>query len=432
MLMNFILDMSCTIPYGKKQINFKIPIGIKIDTVIPNQTTSVSSIYKRTLDSILSPINSPPLLELVKGKKSICIVVTDITRECPDKELLIPILEVIEKEIKRENVTILIASGMHKNMSPEEKVEKYGKNIFDNYRVIDHNAKDENNLISLGNTKNGTPVKISKIVKESDFVISLGVVEPHQFAGYSGGYKTVSIGLAGDETISFTHSAMMLKKSNIRVGKMDDNPIQEEIIEIGKKIGLDFLVNVILGINKEVVAIEAGEPVETHKSLIKKARQLFEIPIKKPYNVVLCGVGYPRDSNLYQTTRAASYLFFAHKSVIQEGGYIIIPAKCEEGAGKGIGEKRFFSMLKNNSIEEILKKTEPFKAGEQRAFFIASVLKKCKIIIVGSKNPEIISEAKMIPAKNMEQALDLVKKQLGNNIEILLVPNALSILPIVQ
>jgi len=424
--------MSYTISYGKEQIIFKIPAGIKIDSVIPKQTTTITSIYKKTLEAIKSPVNSLPLLKLIEEKKSVCIVVTDITRVCPDKELLVPILEVIEKEIKRENITILIASGMHKQMSYVEKVEKYGKEILDNYRVIDHNAKDENSLISLGNTKNGTPIKISKILKESDFVISLGVVEPHQFAGYSGGYKTVSIGLAGDETISFTHSSKMLKKSSIRVGKIEDNPIQEEIIEIGKKIGLDFLVNVILGINKEVLAIEAGDPIETHRSLITKARKLFEIPIKKSYNVVLCGVGYPRDSNLYQITRAASYLFFAHKPVIQEGGYIIIPAKCEEGAGKGIGEKRFFSMLKNNSIEEILKKTEPFKAGEQRAFFIASVLKKCKIIIVGSKNPEIISEGKMIPAKNMEQALDLVKKQLNNNIEMLFVPNALTILPIVE
>jgi len=424
--------MSYTISYGKEQIIFKIPAGIKIDSVIPKQTTAVPSIYKKTLEVISSPVNSLPLLELIKGKKSVCIVVTDITRECPDKELLVPILEVIEKKIKRENITILIASGMHKQMSYVEKIEKYGKEISDNYRVVDHNAKDENSLISLGNTKNGTPVKISKILIESDFVISLGVVEPHQFAGYSGGYKTVSIGLAGDETISFTHSPKMIKKSNIRVGKMEDNPIQEEIIEIGKKIGLDFLVNVILGINKEVVAIEAGEPIETHRNLITKARQLFEIPIKKSYNVVLCGVGYPRDSNLYQTTRAASYLFFAQKPVIQEGGYIIIPAKCEEGAGKGIAEERFFSMLKNNSIEEILNKTEPFKAGEQRAFFIASVLKKCKIIIIASKNPEIISKAKMIPVKNMEQALDLVKKQLGNNLEILLVPKVLSILPIVE
>ena len=119
--------MSYTIPYGKEQINFKIPSGIKINSIIPNNAKPITSIYKKTLEAILSPLNSPSLLELVEEKKSVCIVVTDITRECPDRELLVPILEVIEKKIDRENITILIASGMHKTMSYEEKVEKYGK-----------------------------------------------------------------------------------------------------------------------------------------------------------------------------------------------------------------------------------------------------------------------------------------------------------------
>lgn len=424
--------MSYTIAYGKEQMIFNIPPNFKIDSIVLKNINPIKSIYKKTLESIYSPTNSSSLLELVKEKKTVCIVVTDITRDSPDKELLVPILETLEKEIKKENITILIATGMHRAMSSEEKIKKYGEKISMEYRIIDHNAKDESNLISLGLTKNGTPVKISKFVKEADFVISLGVVEPHQFAGYSGGYKTVSIGLAGDETISFTHSSQMIKKSNTRVGKIKDNLIQEEIIEIGQKIGLDFLVNVVLGINKEVVAIEAGEPLETHKKLIEKARIFFETPIKKSYDVVICGVGHPKDSNLYQTSRAASYLFFANKPVIKKGGFIIIPAKCEEGAGNGIGEKRFFSMLKNNTIEQILNKTDPFKAGEQRAFFLANVLKKCKIIIVGSKNPEVVFEAKMISSKNMDDALNLVKHELGNDLEILLIPDALSILPIIE
>ena len=424
--------MSFSIPYGKGELNFKTNSNVKIRSLIPKKSPSISSIYQRTLESINNPINSRPLSDLIKGKNSICIVVTDVTRECPDKELLVPILEVIEREIKRENITILIASGMHKKMNPEEKIEKYGKKIAEEFEILDHEAKNEDNLISLGTTQNGTPIKISKIVKDADFVIALGVVEPHQFAGYSGGFKTVSIGLAGDETISGTHSSKFLKLPNVRVGKIEGNPIYDEIVEIGKKAGLDFLVNVILGIDKQVAAIESGEPLETHKSLISQAREIFEIPIPKTYKAVLCGVGYPQDSNLYQTTRAASYLFFAEKPVIEPGGFIIIPAQCAEGAGQGIGEKRFFSMLKDNSVDEILKRTDPFKAGEQRAFFIASVLEKCKIIIVGSKNPEIITNSKMIPAKSMEEALDIVQNQCGPNTEILFVPNALSILPMVK
>jgi nickel-dependent lactate racemase len=420
--------LNYSIPFGKKKINFKIPIGSSIHYAIPKQTLPLADIYEKTLKAISHPLNSKPLQDLVQEKKSVCIVVTDITRDCPDKELLIPILDVIENHVKRKNITILIASGMHKSMSYDEKVKKYGKKIIDNYKIIDHNAK--NDLIFLGTTKYGTPIKISKAAIKSDFLISLGVVEPHQFAGYSGGYKTVAIGLAGDETISHTHSGGLIKKAQTRVGKIKGNPIQEEIVEIGKKIGLNFIVNVVLGPN-HVVEIQAGEPLATHHNLIQKARAIYEVPLKKSYNVVICGVGYPKDSNLYQVSRAATYLFFAHKPVIKPGGYIIIPALCKEGAGKGIGEKRFFSMLQNHTIDEILNTTGNFKAGEQRAFFVASVLKKCKIIIVSCKTPQVIKDAKMIPAKNMEEAFDLVKNDF-ENLDMLLVPNSLITLPVIR
>ena len=423
--------MSYYVSYGKEKIYFNIPENFSIDIVKTRPIDNVKDIIEKTRHSLLNPINSESLSNLIKGKNSACIVVTDITRKCPDKELLIPILETLEKEIKKENITILIASGMHKKMSNEEKKEKYGEAIFENYRIIDHDAIDESTLISLGKIKNGNTVKLSKFALESDFLISLGVVEPHQFAGYSGGYKTVSIGIADDATISRTHSAKILKKSKITVGQMERNPIQEEIIEIGKKSGLKFIVNVVLGNNGEVLEIESGEPVETQKNLIKKIQSIYEIPLKKSYDIVICDVGYPRDSNLYQATRAASYLFFAKKSIINPGGYIIIPAPCIEGAGKGIGEQRFFSMLKNKTLDEILNFGEKFQAGEQRSFFIAQVLKNCKIIIVGSEEPEMIQDAKMIPAKNMSEAFDIIQNDF-HNVEILLIPNVLSTLPIIQ
>jgi len=423
--------MSYSVSYGKELISFNIPETFSLSTIETKHFNPINNVYEKTRNSILHPINSMSLSKLVKGKNSACIVVTDITRKCPDKELLIPILEILEEEIKKENITILIASGMHKKMTYEEKVEKYGKSICENYKIIDHDAKDDTTLVSLSATKNGNPVKISKFALSSDFLISLGVVEPHQFAGFSGGYKTVSIGVADDYTISRTHSAKMLKKSKINVGQIDGNPIREEIIEIGKKTGLNFIVNVILGDNNEVLDIESGEPIETHKSLIKKTKQFYEIPLKKSYDVVICGVGYPRDSNLYQATRAASYLYFTDKPIINNGGYIIIPAPCPEGAGTGIGEQRFFTMLKNKTIDEILDINEEFKAGEQRSYFIAQVLKNCKIIIVGCIMPEIIKEAKMIPAKNMEEAFDIVKNDFDKT-EILLIPSVLSTLPVIQ
>lgn len=420
-----------SVSYGKDKLHFNTPKNFLIKTVKTNAVSPIKDVYAKTHYALTHPINSKSIPDLLNGIQTVCITVTDITRKCPDEKLLIPILEILETKIKKENITILIASGMHKKMNYAEKVEKYGKLICDNYRIIDHNANDETTLTSLGFTKTGSSVKISKFALESDFLIALGVVEPHQFAGYSGGYKTVSIGIADDGTISRTHSFKTIKKSKIKVAQIENNPIYEEINEIGKKTGLKFIVNVILGDKNEVLEIAAGEPLSTHKNLITKLNHICKIPLKKSYDVVICDVGYPKDSNLYQVTRAASYLYFANTPIINPGGYIIIPAPCPEGPGTGIGEQRFFSMLKNKSLDDILNMNTDFKAGEQRAYFIAEVLKNCKIIIVGCKMPEIITQTKMIPAKDMEKAFDIVKKDF-NKAEILLISNVLSTLPVIQ
>jgi len=166
-------------------------------------------------------------------------------------------------------------------------------------------------------------------------------------------------------------------------------------------------------------------------ALIKKARQLFEFSLEKPFDVAICGVGFPKDVNLYQTTRPASYLFYLPTRVVKNGGYVILPAKCEEGAGKGIGEKRFFDLLKNKTIDEILNLTE-LKAGEQRAFLMANVLKYWNVIIVGSNDPEIIKNAKLIPAKDMDEAFSMVKNDLGSKIDVLIIPDPFQTFPIIN
>lgn len=420
------------IPYGKESITFEIPSEFRVTVAKSNSKPSINNMSEATKNALSNPINSKPLSELIKENDSVCIIVTDITRACPDKEILPQLIDQIKEKTDLKNIRLLIATGLHRKMNDIEKIEKYGEEIVNDFQIINHDAKDEKNLISLGNTKNGTPIKISKFAYDSDFLISIGVVEPHQYAGYSGGYKTLAIGVASDETISKTHSRMFIEHNKTRIGNIDGNPFHEDITEIGKKIGLDFIVNVILDAEKNVIDIKAGDPSETYKKLVSVAKQISEISITKTFDVAICGIGFPKDSNLYQTSRAASYLFYLPTQVVKNGGYIIIPAVCDEGAGKGIGEQRFFDMLKNNTIEQILNHKEEFKAGEQRAFMMANVLKHCKVIIVGSKNPQVVKETKMIPASTMKEALDMVQNNSGNNLELIFIPNALSTLPIIK
>lgn len=423
---------SFKIPYGKEEISFDIPSGFNVTVAKSNPVSSLGNVSDLVKNSLLNPINSKPLSELIHDGDSVCIIVTDITRACPDKEILPPLVEQILEKTDPKNLTLLIASGLHREMSNEEKIEKYGEKIVKTFRIISHDARNEKELISLGTTKNGTPIKISKTAYDSDFLISIGVVEPHQYAGYSGGYKTLAIGVAGDETISKTHSRNFIEHNNSRIGNVEGNIFTEDIIEIGKKVGLDFIVNVILDDEKNLIEIKAGEPLATYKTLVSSAKKISETKIEKSFDVAICGVGFPKDTNLYQTSRAASYLYYLPTKVVKKGGYIIIPATCNEGEGQGIGEKRFFEMLKNESLEQILTHKDDFKAGEQRAFMMANVLNYCKVIIVGSKKPQIICDAKMISASTMSDAFELIQKDLGKNLDILLLPNALTTLPIIK
>jgi len=199
-------------------------------------------------------------------------------------------------------------------MTQEEKIEKYGIEIAQNFRIVNHDGTDEENLIDLGTTNNGTPIKISKTAYDSDFLISIGVIEPHQYAGYSGGYKTLAIGAAGDQTISKMHSRFFIEHQKTRIGNIQGNIFCEDIMEIGKKAGLDFIINVVLDANKNLIDIKAGEPLQTYDFLVKKARQISEITILKPFDVAICGIGFPKDANIYQTSRATS---FALRDVIR-------------------------------------------------------------------------------------------------------------------
>jgi len=394
--------MSYSIPYDKGEMRFDVPNGFILTEIKSTHISSLHDIDASIRDTLANPINSPALSIIAKGKKSACIVVTDITRNCPEKEILPHVLEILEKQIVRKNIRIIVGSGMHRKMKIDEKIEKYGKLIVENFQVIDHDSQDNSKLVDLGNTKNGTPIKISKIAFESELLISIGLISLHQYAGYSGGYKTVSIGVASDETISSTHSLKTLKNPNARIGKIEGNPFQEDIIEIGKKVGLNFVINVIVGNDNLPSEILAGEPMETHKALIKKAKPIFEISIKEPFDAAICGVVHPSDANLYLASRAASFLVFGNNSSIKKGGYIVIPAKCNEGAGKGIAEQRFISMLSSKTPDEIINQKEEFNAGEQRAFVMANVLKQYQVIIVGCKFSDMLKNAGMISVKKYE------------------------------
>ncbi len=266
-------------------------------------------------------------------------------------------------------------------------------------------------------------------------LIATGIVEPHQYAGYSGGRKTLAVGAAGEALITHTHGPAFVDHPGTRLGKIAGNPFHEALTEAARRAGLRFILNAVLDDDKRVLQVAAGDPELAFQKLVAFARKVYETAILHQYDLAIGGVGYPKDSNLYQASRAPTYLHFAPTPVVREGGCYIIPARCEEGAGSGVGEQRFLrAMRQAPNVQFILEdaRRNGYPPGQQRAFVLAKVLEHAQVIIVGSECPELVAACKMTPATTMAEAVELAARRVGTHCQALIVPHALLTLPVIK
>jgi nickel-dependent lactate racemase len=381
-------------------------------------------------------VGSPPLRDLAQPGQRVCIVFTDATRACPDRALVPAVLRELEfAGVRDEDITLLCGVGMHRASTAEEKRLKLGAEVGARCRIIDHEAQNSALLVDLGVTQGGAPLILHRAVVEADLLIATGIVEPHQFAGYSGGAKTVAVGAAGEDLIAFTHGPAFVDHPGARLGRIEGNPFQQIVQEAGRRAGLRFIVNVVLNDEHQVLRVAAGEPQATFLELVAFARSVYESPIPHAFDVVIAGIGNPKDVNLYQASRAPTYLFFAPTPVVKRGGHLIIAARCQEGAGTGVGEQRFLAAMRNApDVRSILAdaRQNGYPPGQQRAFILAKALEHAQVIIVGSECPDLVADCKMVPADTVEEAISLAARSLGPDAEVLVVPRALLTLPVVR
>lgn len=424
------------VPYGRAAIQFNLPPAMQGTLVSPQPVKPMEdtrSAIKKALDN---PVGTPRLSHLARRGQRVCIVFTDITRSSPDHLLVPALLAELERGgVKDEDITLLCGTGLHRPSTPEEKNIKLGRETVRRYRVIDNEPQNPAALVDLGTTAGGVPVLVHRAAIEADLLIATGIVEPHQYAGYSGGSKTLAVGAAGEPLISHTHGPAFVDHPGTRLGRIDGNPFQEAVTEAARKAGLRFIINVVLDDKKRLLQVIAGDPELAFNELVAYARTAFEVPVPHQYDLAIGGVGYPKDSNLYQASRAPTYLFFAPTPVVRPGGYFIIPARCEEGAGGGVGEKRFLTAMREAAdIQHILEdaRRNGYPPGQQRAFVLAKVLEQNQIVIVGSEHPDLVAACKMIPAASMDEAFALVAQDLGKQLDVLIVPHAMLTLPVIQ
>jgi nickel-dependent lactate racemase len=423
------------VPYGKSSIEFTLPPAMRGTVVVSRSPDPLVDVDEALTEVLAHPIGSPPLREMAQPEDRVCIVFTDITRASPDHLLVPAVLRELEAAgVHDQDITLLCGIGMHRPSTAEEKVTKLGQTVVDRYRVIDNEPQNPDALVDLGVTAGGVPVSAHRAAVEADLLIATGIVEPHQYAGYSGGRKTLAVGAAGEALIAHTHGPAFVDHPGTRLGRIEGNPFHEAVTEAAQRAGLRFIINVVLDDEKRILKVAAGEPQAAFKELVTFARSIYEVEIPHQYDVVIGGAGFPKDANLYQASRAASYLFFAPTPVVKPGGYILVPARCEEGAGDGVGEQRFLSAMRDApDIQHILDdaRQHGYPPGQQRAFVMAKVLEEARVVIVGNECPDVVTACKMTTAETMEDGLSLATGELGSELDVLIVPHALLTLPVV-
>jgi nickel-dependent lactate racemase len=424
------------IPYSKSSIEFNLPASMQVDLAVSRSAEPVKDVPDAIRTALAHPLGSAPLHELARAGQRACIVFTDVTRSSPDHLLVPALLVELEKAgVRDEDITLLCGTGMHRPSTHQEKVMKLGSSVTDRYRVIDNEPQNPAALVDLGVTTGGVPVLLHRAVVEADLLVATGIVEPHQYAGYSGGRKTVAVGAAGEALIAHTHGPVFVDNPATRLGCIEGNPFHEAVSEVARLAALRFILNVVLNDDRQLLRVAAGDPELAFQDLVGFARSVYEVPISHQYDIAIGGVGYSKDCNLYQASRAPSYLFFAPTPVVRPGGFFIIPARCEEGAGAGLGEQRFFTAMRDApNVQFILEdaRRNGYPPGQQRAFVMAKVLEQTKVVIVGSECPDLVAACKMIPARTMDEAMKLAIKELGSSCRVLVVPHAMLTLPVMK
>ncbi|MBU4227224.1 nickel-dependent lactate racemase, partial [bacterium] len=410
--------------YGKEEI--QLPIQDKNIIQILNSNKQKALLYpeNRLKNLLKNPINSPSLKDLVNQKKAkkILIVVNDITRPTPYEVILPPLLDELHQiGIKKENILLMVATGIHRSNSQEEIKEIFGKNIFSTYKFINHDCDDLHSK-DLGNLKSGNKLWVNPIVSDSDFIITTGVIVPHYFAGFSGGRKSILPGICGRKTIEANHAQMVYSDS--RAGNLKGNPVHQEMQEAAEKVGVDFNINVVTDENHQIIEIVAGELLASWQQGVEICKQIYICPIEKKADVVIASAGgYPKDINVYQAQKALDNAYQA----VKLGGTIILLAECSEG----YGEPTFENWIEEaNAPDDIIKRLKKkFVLGGHKAYSIAKLAKEVEVIFVSSLPSEKIRKLFFIPMENISQALNYVQDKYGENFQAYILPSGNTVLP---
>ena len=421
-----------TLPFGKEKIKLELPeeqvAGVLVSHA--HEYKAPKSEAELVADALANPIGSPKLSDLAKGKKNCVIISSDHTRPVPSHVIMPQLLAELRKGNPDIDITILIATGMHRATTKEELIAKYGKEIAEHEKFVIHVSRNDEDMVSVGTLPSGGDCRINKVAANADLLISEGFIEPHFFAGMSGGRKSVLPGIASKVTVLANHCSEFINSPKARTGILQGNPIHEDMLYAAKAAKLAFICNVVIDADKKVIAAFAGDREKAHYAGADFEMKLAGVKPVPADIVITTNGGYPLDQNIYQSVKGMT----AAEATCKEGGVIIDVSSCSDGHG---GED-FYNNLKNaksvqKAMDEILARGRNETVFDQwEAQILMRMLLKFTIIMVTEAPQQMVEDMHMKYAASVEDALAMAKEVLAKkgitDPKITVIPDGVSVI----
>ncbi len=410
--------MKVNLAYGQGHLPVELPDD-RTTVIAPTHTPGLADERGAVLAALDQPIGARPLREWIKPGDRVCILFTDITRATPNERLIPWLLDYL-KDVPREHITLLNQLGTHRPNTTAELERMLTPEVVRNYRVVNHEPENPAALVQLGTTRDGTPALLNKHAVEADVRIVTGFIEPHFFAGFSGGIKGLVPGVAGLQTVMSNHGAKNIGDARSTFGITEGNPLWEDLRDIALRAGRSFLLNVSLNEERRITGVFAGDILAAHKVgcefVRKSAMQKFDAPFDI---VITTNSGYPLDLNLYQGVKGMS----AGARVVKPGGTLILAAECREGVPAGSPLDKLLRSAA--SIEEVLGllNSPGFIRPEQwQAQIQALVQRKANVLVHSSLADDVVRAAHLTPCHDISATVKELLRANGNGARIAVLP----------
>jgi nickel-dependent lactate racemase len=421
--------MQVHLAYGRDGLDVELPPQFQV--VEPRYVPGLPDETMALRHALRSPVNARPLHDHIKRGNQVVVVHSDLTRPMPNDRVLPVLLDELEDAgVLREDITLLNALGTHRRQTPQELADMLGHEIVKRFHCLQHDAWDDENLVSLGHTSFGHPVRVNRTYMEADVKILTGFIEPHFFAGFSGGPKGVLPSIAGADSVLTNHGAKMIGHPQATWGITEGNPIWEEMLEVALETKPTFLLNVTLNAMREITGVFAGDLRQAHAAGCESVRASAMVPVPHEFDIVVTtNSGYPLDLNLYQAVKGMS----AAARVVRQGGSIIVAAKCWDG----IPEHGEYANLLRAAKDprELLKRIESpgFACQDQWEAHIQALIQLRADVYVYSDglSDEQIREALLIPCHSVEDTVEKLLNKYGPEATACVLPEGPQTIPYV-